>query len=160
MGRSQESFGKKEVRNKREKKRKAKEQKRVKKKNEGKKNSFEDMIAYVNEFGVITDTPPDPDNKQDVDPESIELSATKNTPDAADFIRKGVITFFNESKGFGFIRDLETGERVFVHVNNLQDHVSENDVVAFETGKGQKGPIAMKVRLFTEEEPKNNESTD
>jgi hypothetical protein len=61
MGRSQETFGKKEVRTKKEKKRKEKEQKRAKRKSEGKKNSFDDMIAYVDEFGKITSTPPDPE---------------------------------------------------------------------------------------------------
>ena len=64
MGRSQETFGKKEVRNKKDKKRKDKEQKRAKKKSEGKKSNFDDMIAYVDEFGMITSTPPDPDKKK------------------------------------------------------------------------------------------------
>ncbi len=63
MGRSQETFGKKEVRTKKEKKRKEKEQKRAKRKSEGKKSNFDDMIAYVDEFGKITSTPPDPDRK-------------------------------------------------------------------------------------------------
>ena len=63
MGRSQETFGKKEVRSKNEKKRKEKDQKRAKKKSEGKKSNFDDMIAYVDEFGKITSTPPDPGKK-------------------------------------------------------------------------------------------------
>jgi len=151
MGRSQETFGKKEVRNKREKKRKEKEQKRVKKKIEGKKSSFEDMIAYVNEFGEITSTPPDPNKKTIVDAESIELSINKNSPEAApDFVRKGIVTFFNESKGFGFIRDLESDQRIFVHANSLLEPVIEDNVVVFEIVKGPKGPSAMKVKLFRE----------
>jgi cold shock CspA family protein len=151
MGRSQETFGKKEVRNKKEKKRKEKEQKRARKKSEGKKSSFDDMIAYVDEFGMITSTPPDPAKKTVVDAESIELKITKNNPqNAPDFVRKGVVTFFNESKGFGFIRDLDSHQSVFVHVNNLLEPVQENNVVIFEIGKGPKGPSAMKVRLFKE----------
>ena len=55
MGRSQESFNKKEVRNKKEKKRKDKEKKRLARKNSGKGNSLDDMIAYVDEHGNITD---------------------------------------------------------------------------------------------------------
>ena len=151
MGRSQETFSKKEVRNKKEKKRKEKEQKRAKKKSEGKKSSFEDMIAYVDEFGMITSTPPDPDKKTVVVAENIELKITKNNPEnAPDFVRKGVVTFFNESKGYGFIRDLESNQSVFVHANNLLEPVKENNIVIFEIGKGPKGPSAMKVKLFKE----------
>jgi len=151
MGRSQETFSKKEVRSKKEKKRKEKEQKRAKKKSEGKKSSFDDMIAYVDEFGKISATPPDPDKKTVVIAENIELKITKNKPDAApDFIRKGVVTFFNESKGYGFIRDLESHQSVFVHANNLLEPVKENNVVIFEIGKGPKGLSALKVKLFKE----------
>jgi len=151
MGRSQETFSKKEVRNKKEKKRKEKEQKRAKKKTEDKKSSFDDMIAYVDEFGMITSTPPDPTKKTVINAESIELKITKNKPETApDFVRKGVVTFFNESKGYGFIRDLESHQSVFVHANNLLEPVKENNVVIFEIGKGPKGPSAMKVKLFKE----------
>jgi cold shock CspA family protein len=149
MGRSQETFGKKEVRNKKEKKRKEKEEKRAKKKTEGKKNTFDDMIAYVNEFGVITSTPPDPDKKVTVAAESIELKISKNSPEAApDFIRQGVVTYFNKSKGFGFIRDMESNQRVFVHANSLLEPVIDNDIVTYELAKGPKGPAAIKVKLL------------
>jgi cold shock CspA family protein len=151
MSRSQETFNKKEVRNKKAKKRKKKEEKRAKKKVEGKKSSFDDMIAYVDEFGIITATPPDPDKKTVVKAEDIELKITKNNPEnGPDFIRRGVISFFNESKGYGFIRDLESGQSVFVHVKDLLEPVKENNVVIFEIGKGPKGPTAMKVKLFKE----------
>jgi cold shock CspA family protein len=151
MGRSQETFGKKEVRIRKEKKRKEKEEKRALKKNEVKKSGFDDMIAYVDEFGMISSTPPDPDKKTVIDAESIELKITKNKPEAApDFLRKGIVTFFNDSKGFGFIRDLESRQSVFVHANNLLEPIRENNVVTFEIGKGPKGPSAMKVKLFKE----------
>jgi cold shock CspA family protein len=154
MGRSQETFGKKEVRSRKEKKRKEKAQKRILKKTEGKKNSFEDMIAYVDEFGKISSTPPDADKKSVVIAENIELKITKNKPEnASGFLRKGVITFFNESKGFGFIRDLQSNERVFLHTSNLLEPVVENNIVVFEIGKGPRGASAMKVRLFKEETP-------
>ena len=149
MSRSPETYNKKEVRNKKEKKRKAKEQRRAQKKIEGKKSNFDDMIAFVDEFGVITSTPPDPNKKTIIDAEDIELKITKNNPaNAPDFVRKGVITFFDESKGFGFIRDLDSDQRVFVHVNNLLEPVKENNIVIFEIGKGPKGPSAMNVKLF------------
>ena len=151
MGRSQETFGKKEVRTRKEKKRKEKEQKRAKKKSEGKKNSFDDMIAYVNEFGVITSTPPDPDKKTVVDAESIELTVNKNSPESVpDYVRKGIVIFFNDSKGYGFIREMESNQRVFVHANSLLEPISENNLVTFELTKGPKGPSALKVKLFKE----------
>lgn len=151
MGRSQETFGKKEVRTRKEKKRKEKEQKRAKKKSEGKKSSFDDMIAYVDEFGVISATPPDPDKKIEVDAESIELTVNKNSPEnVPDFEKKGVVSFYNKSKGFGFIRDIESGQRVFFHVNSLLEAINENDKVIYEITKGPKGPSAMKVRMFKE----------
>ena len=71
MGRSQESFNKKEVRSRKEKKRKEKEKKRLAKK-EGEKGG-NDMIAYVDEHGNITSTPPDPTQKEEIEAEDIEV---------------------------------------------------------------------------------------
>lgn len=148
MGRSQETFNKKEVRNKKEKKRKDKENKRLARKENEKKSGLDDMIAYVDEFGRITDTPPDPDKKQEVDPNDIEISVSKSDPaDKADNFRRGKVEFFNESKGFGFIRDMETRQSVFVHVNNVLEPIKENNLVIFELGKGPKGPIALQVKV-------------
>jgi cold shock CspA family protein len=152
MGRSQETYNKKEVRNKKEKKRKEKAQKREIRKSEGKKSNFDDMIAYVDEFGRITSTPPDPDKKTVVLAENIELNMQRNNAQGTpDFIRKGVVISYNDSRGFGFIRDMETNQRVFVHANSLLEPVKENNIVVFEIGKGAKGPTALKVRLFKEE---------
>ncbi|MGE5420508.1 MAG: cold-shock protein [Chloroflexota bacterium] len=151
MGRSQETFNKKEVRNRKEKKRKAKVEKREKKKNEGKKGGFDDMIAYVDEFGRISATPPDPDKKIIVDATEIEFAPARNKPKAeTDFLRKGVVISFNDSKGYGFIRDMDSNKSVFVHANNLEEPVKENNIVVFEIGKGAKGPLALKVRLLRE----------
>lgn len=149
MGRSQETFNKKEVRNKKEKKRKDKEKKRLAKKDGDKKSSLDDMIAYVDENGQITSTPPDPDKKTEVKLEDIEISVpNRESEPAPDPIRKGKLTYFNESKGYGFIKDSETQESVFVHVNNFLEDIRENSVVSFETEKGHKGLSAIKVKLY------------
>jgi cold shock CspA family protein len=151
MGRSQETSGKKEVRKKQEQKRKEKEQKRAKKKTEGRRTSFDDMIAYVDEFGKISSVPPDPDKKTVVDAETIELGVTRNRPESnASPEKKGIVTFFNESKGFGFIREFDSNQRVFVHANNLLEPIKEDNIVVFETGRGPKGISALNVRLFRE----------
>ncbi|HNZ71790.1 MAG TPA: cold shock domain-containing protein [Prolixibacteraceae bacterium] len=153
MGRSQESFNKKEVRKQKEKKRKEKTDKKLARKETG-KTSFDDMIAYVDEFGQITATPPDPDKKIDIDVEDIEIGISKADPSLkADPTRKGIVTFFNSSKGYGFITDMETRQSVFVHVNNLLESIKENNVVNYEVVKGVKGPTAIKVKLFRKEQP-------
>lgn len=148
MGRSQETFNKKEVRNKKEKKRKEKEKKRLARKDGEKKSSLDDMIAYVDENGLITSTPPDPNKKSDIKAEDIQISINRTEDEEYDPIRKGVVTFFNDSKGFGFIRDSETKESVFVHVNNLIDEIKENNLVSYEVEMGQKGPTAVNVKLI------------
>jgi len=153
MSRSQESFNKKEVRNKKEKKRKEKEMKKMTRKDSD-KGSFDDMIAYVDENGMITSTPPDPSLKKVINLEDIEISIPKSDPNQVfDPIRKGSVTFFNTSKGFGFIRDLETQESVFVHVNNLLEDIKEGNLVNYEVEMGQKGPTAVQVKLYKEPKP-------
>ncbi|MFB6319021.1 cold-shock protein [Saccharicrinis sp. FJH54] len=148
MGRSQETFNKKEVRNKKEKKRKEKEKKRLARKEGDKKNSLDDMIAYVDENGQITSTPPDPDKKTEVELDDIEISTPKmdesNRPDP---VRKGIVIFFNDSKGYGFIKDKETQEKIFVHINNLKEEIKEGNVVSFEIEKGPKGLTAVEVSV-------------
>lgn len=146
MGRSQESFHKKEVRKNKEKKRKEKEKKRLARKDEGKSGSLDDLIAYVDEHGMITDTPPDPEEKEETKLEDIEISVPKQA-DKEDFdpVRTGVITFFNDSKGYGFIRDLESQQSVFVHINNVAGEIAEGNKVSFEVEMGPKGPAAINV---------------
>jgi len=148
MGRSQESFNKKEVRKKKEKKRQDKEKKRLARKEGDKKGGLDAMIAYVDENGLLTDTPPDPKAKKKTKAEDIEVSIPKQDDTyKADPIRKGKLTFWNDSKGYGFIRDSESQDSVFVHVNEFQDDIMEGNTVTFEVEKGLKGPAAVRVKL-------------
>jgi cold shock CspA family protein len=149
MGRSQETFNKKEVRKNKEKKRKEKEKKRLERKESEKKGTLDDMIAYVDDDGMITSTPPDPSQKEEIELEDIEIGVPKKD-DSWDLEteRKGVVTFFNDSKGYGFIKDSETKESIFVHINNVMGEIKEGNAVSFEMGKGPKGPIATNVKLY------------
>ena len=113
----------------------------------------DDMIAYVDEFGQITNTPPDPTTRVEVKLEDIEIGVPKREEEEYDPIRTGIVTFFNESKGFGFIRDLETQESVFVHVNNTKEEVRENNKVRFETEQGPRGLAAIKVEIWRDTTP-------
>jgi len=58
----------------------------------------------------------------------------------------GTVKFFNETKGFGFIKDNETGKEIFVHATGLVDKVRENDEVTYEISDGKKGPNAVNVK--------------
>lgn len=148
MGRSQETFGKKEVRNKKERKRKEKAQKRLERKEKEKSGKLEDMMAYVDEFGNITNTPPDPEyKKEEINAEDIELGIPRNTEEE-DPVRKGIVTYFNDDKGYGFIKDQKTKEKIFVHINNVLEDIKENNVVTYEVVMGQKGPAATQVKVF------------
>ncbi len=60
---------------------------------------------------------------------------------------KGIVKFFNESKGFGFIKEDETNKEYFVHVTGLIDKIKENDKVTFDLQEGKKGLNAVNVKL-------------
>jgi cold shock CspA family protein len=150
MAKSQETFNKKEKEKKRLKKKQDKEQKKEERKaNADKGKSFEDMLAYVDHNGNITSTPPDLSKKVEYKTEDIVIGvARQEAIDPADLIRKGVITFFNQEKGYGFIKDQSNQESIFVHINGLLQPVKENDKVSFETEMGMKGLNAIKVKII------------
>jgi len=150
MGRSQETFGKKEREKKKAKKRKEKEEARLARKESG-KSSFDDMIAYVDENGVITDTPPDPTKKkEEIKAEDIEIGIPKKEDMEVDVVRTGIVSFFNHDKGYGFIKEIGTNESMFVHINNTLEEISEGNKVTFEVQPGLKGPEATKVQVVRE----------
>jgi CspA family cold shock protein len=62
-------------------------------------------------------------------------------------MEKGTVKFFNQSKGFGFIKLDGSDREIFVHVSGLKDQVRENDQVVFEIAEGKKGPNAVNVKL-------------
>lgn len=61
-------------------------------------------------------------------------------------MKKGTVKFFNEAKGFGFIKG-DDGQEIFVHVSGLKENISENDVVSYDTAVGKRGENAINVRL-------------
>ncbi len=62
-------------------------------------------------------------------------------------MKNGMVKFFNETKGFGFIIDAETKQEYFVHVSGLVDKIKENDEVNFTLEEGRKGLNAVDVKL-------------
>jgi len=156
MSRSRETYSKKEVRNKKEKKRKEKLAKREERREKKPEGRFEDMIAYVDAHGNITDTPPEAQERKAVKAEDIEIGVPKQErglkPEA---VRRGKVSFFNDSKGYGFIVDAANGAKYFFHVSQTEEDVIEGDAVTFETEKGPKGINAVKVRLQEQEDEPN-----
>ena len=61
-------------------------------------------------------------------------------------MNKGTVKFFNETKGFGFIKEEGTDREYFVHVSGLVDQIRENDNVVFELQEGRKGLNAVNVK--------------
>ena len=62
-------------------------------------------------------------------------------------MKKGKVKFFNSTKGFGFIKDDDTGKDIFVHVSGLTQDVHEGDVETFDVTEGKKGLNAINVKL-------------
>lgn len=149
MGRSQETFNKKEKEKKKAQKQQEKQEKKAERQaNSQKGKSLEDMMAYIDENGNITDTPPDPSKRKTINAEDIQVSVMKQSDnEELPAVRTGIVTHFNESKGYGFIRDLQTQESIFVHVNDVQGRIQEGSKVSFEVTMGYKGPQAVSVQL-------------
>ena len=148
MGRSKETFGKKEVRNKKQKKRKEKEKRRLEKKEQAKKSGLDDMMAWVDENGVISSEPPDSSLKEEIKAENIEVAVPKAEFRINEKIRTGRLKNFDESKGYGFITDSESKESIFVHSSDCDEELKTGCRVEFETEKGVKGLKAIKVKIL------------
>ena len=141
------TVGKRENEKKRLAKREEKLKKKDSKKLSGKTNSFDDMIAYVDENGMITSTPPADDiQKEEINPNEIVI-ATPKKEEEEPVILRGRVEFFNVAKGFGFIKDLAGVEKYFFHVNNTVSEITENDIVTFDLERGLKGMNAVNVTL-------------
>ena len=150
MAKSQQTFSKSEKEKKRLKRREEKQKKKEARRAEAKENGGGIPLAYVDFNGNLVDTPPDPSMKVEIEAEDIVLCIPKKEEgDVEEFdpVRKGKVSFFDTSKGFGFIIDSENNEKYFCHVSGLIDEIAENDSVTFELEKGMKGMNAVKVTL-------------
>lgn len=61
-------------------------------------------------------------------------------------MKTGLVKFFNEAKGYGFIKVDETGEEIFVHLSALTEKIKQDDKVSFDITEGRKGPNAINVK--------------
>lgn len=142
-----ETFNKKEKEKRKQQKRKEKEMKKAERKANAKSGqSLDEMIAYVDENGNLSATPPDPTKKKIIKESEIVLGSRNLEGAVKASLRKGRISYFNASKGYGFIKDIQSGESVFVHSSALSFLPKENDQVTFETENGFKGLSAVNVK--------------
>jgi cold shock CspA family protein len=148
MAKSKETFGKKENRKKKMQKQQEKAQKKEERKANSKKGqALEDMMAWVDEDGNISSTPPDDTRKKEISAHEIELDISKRHAEAEEEAKRtGILTNFNTMKGFGFIRDLSSKESIFVHINSMIEPLKENDRVNFEIERTSKGLNAVRVK--------------
>jgi cold shock CspA family protein len=145
MARSQTTFSKREKEKKRLQKRQEKQKKKEERKSSASGGGLDDMIAYVDENGMLVDTPPDPSKREEVDAESIELGVPARE-DIPEEPRVGKVDFFDNSKGFGFINEDGSRERYFVHVTGMLEEIQEGDRVTYELERGPKGLNAVQVK--------------
>ena len=140
-----QSFGKRENEKKKHAKRLEK-QKRKEERQAGGTSSPDDMIAYVDEFGNIVDTPPEEQAREEVNLEDIAIATPKKEDVEVEPLR-GRVEYFNESKGYGFIKDLGSAEKYFFHISEAPNGIAEGKTVTFETERGTRGMNAVRIAL-------------
>lgn len=136
-------LGKRENEKKKQARRVEKQNRKEERKRSGKVSNFDDMIAYVDENGMITSTPPENNcKKKEIDQEEIMISTPKKETQA---VLKGRIEHLNTSKGYGFIKDLSGTDKYFFHVSNVLNDIAENDIVTFDLERGKRGMNAINI---------------
>lgn len=144
-----ETFSKRERRKKKIEKKREKEFRRNERRNTVTKGkSLEDMMAYVDEHGNLSDTPPDPNNKQAIAAEDIIIDIPKSSAADPEALLTGVVSYFDPSKGYGFVINDQTKERLFVHVKSLAQPNAElntGDKVSYTATRSPRGMQAVSV---------------
>ena len=140
-----QSFGKRENEKKKQAKRLEKQRSKEARRAEG-TSSFEEMIAWVDEHGNLTDVPPEERARkaQEVKLEDIVISTPKNT-EVEEAPLRGRVEYFNASKGYGFIKDLATTEKYFFHITAAPAEIAEGRTVTFELERSARGMNATHI---------------
>lgn len=139
-----DTFNKKALQQKRAKKKQDKlEKKEERKSNNDKGKSLEEMTVYLDEYGNLTDIPPDKQKRQKINAADIQIGAGPALEEKEYY---GIVSLFFTDKAYGFITEDKTRESIFVHANNLMESIGEKDSVTFEKQKTPKGWAAVNVR--------------
>ena len=140
------TFEKREKEKKRLQKKQEKQRKKEERKAHATDGGLDSMMAYVDENGMLTDTPPDPSKRVEIDASEIELGIPRREKEEVDPMHSGKVDFFDTSKGFGFINEDGGHNRYFVHISGMLDEIREGDKVTYELERGPKGMNAVRVR--------------
>ncbi|RNC63959.1 cold-shock protein [Proteiniphilum sp. X52] len=138
------SYNKRNIEKKKQEKRLEKQKRKEERKANAGSGSLDDMIAYVDENGVITDTPPDPVKKQEIDIDNIVVSTPKKE-EIDEPPLKGRVEYFNPDKGYGFIKNAANMDKYFFHISGAPASIDEGDKVTFELERGKKGMNAVNI---------------
>lgn len=145
MSSSQITANKKDRESKKRKKRQEKDDKREDRKtNSNKGKDFSEMLAYVDEYGNLTTTPPKPAGSED-NAASGKRSERYDKASSDKAVHQGIVEFFNTQKRFGFIIDSKSKKKIFFHANDLDAPVKEQDQVEFLVEPSSKGPKAVQI---------------
>lgn len=145
MSKSQNTFNKNQKEKKKLQKKKEKQQRKEERKANAGDSSLESMMAYLDENGNIVSTPPEEQpKKEEIDASQIEIGVPKRESER-DMTRRGVVSFYDASKGYGFIIQNGSEERYFVHANNVSSPIHEGNQVSFKAQRGAKGMDAVEV---------------
>lgn len=128
-------------------KRKEKEKRKEERKNSGEGKSFEDMIAYVDENGQIVSERPEIKKKENIELDSILISIPKKTEQEEYVTHQGKVEYFNSSKGYGFIKDIDDNEKYFFHISNSPANIAEGHMVSFELKSGPRGMEVSNIKI-------------
>ena len=139
------------IKNEKEKKKAQKRQETEQRKEERKASSrdgksLDEMMAYVDEYGNISSTPPDPTRKITVNADDIVIGVPTQLEAKGPSVKTGTVIFFNDAKGYGFIKDNMSGESIFVHSSVLNFALKKDDAVTFEIERGPRGLTAVNVQ--------------
>lgn len=117
------------------------EKRQERKEHNSKGKELTEMFAYVDEFGNLTETPPEKRSN----PLSRIPPDVRNVGDT-EKERRGTVIFYDDNKGFGFIKNAQANESVFVHANSSSVELEKNLKVIYEVQKGPKGLTAVNVK--------------
>ncbi|MCE5205725.1 MAG: cold shock domain-containing protein [Porphyromonadaceae bacterium] len=141
------SFHKKEIEKNKQQKKKEKLQRKEERKQQG-VSTFEDMIAYVDANGMIVDEPPTLAKKDEIAVEDIEISVPRKEFEEEVGDPTGRVDFFDESRGFGFIKEKDGVNKYFFHKSNAEPGIQEDQMVTFRLERGLKGMNAVDVKII------------
>ena len=144
MAKSQQTFNKLEREKNKAKKREEKRKKmQARKEARARGELKQDEFVYVDHLGNFRDTPPDPEEREEINLESIQISTNKKIDNDVKY--SGKVTFYEPDKGYGFIKNSISQDSYFFHFSECPDPLDVGDKVEFDLAKGEKGMNAVKI---------------